>query len=115
MSLASLWKKSFPRSASPSAVGPSAEQLVARARTLHAEGRFLEAVESAERALTRRELEVGERDPSLVPYLLTLAGLLYLTSGWNVARPHYERAERLRAPRPAAARVRRAELAARPV
>lgn len=113
MSFASLWKKSSSRSAPPATAGPSAEQLVARARTLHAEGRFLEAVESAERALARHELEVGERDPSLVPYLLTLAGLLYLTAGWNVARSHYERAERLRGPRPSP-RVRAAELSASP-
>jgi hypothetical protein len=109
MSFASFWKKS---PAVAPAAGPSAEQLIARARTLHAESRFVEAVETAERALARREAETGERDPSLVPYLLTLAGLLYLTAGWNAARPHYERAERLRGPRPAPGR--RAGLAASP-
>lgn len=101
MSFASFWKKS--PSPAPAA-GPSAEQLIARARNLHAESRFVEAAQAAERALARRQADVGERDPSLVPYLLTLAGLLYLTAGWNVARPHYERAERLRGPRPAPAR-----------
>jgi hypothetical protein len=108
MSFASFWKKS----PAPDA-GPSAEQLLARARTLHAEARFVEAVATAERALARREAEADERDPSLVPYLLTLAGLLYLTAGWNVARPHYERAERLRGSRPAPRR-RGGELAASP-
>jgi hypothetical protein len=99
MSFASFWKSSSSRPLAPAA-GPSAEELIARARTLHAESRFVEAVETAERALARQEAETGERDPSLVPYLLTLAGLLYLTAGWNAARPHYERAERLRGPRP---------------
>jgi hypothetical protein len=108
MSFASFWKKS-----PAPAAGPSAEQLVARARALHAEARFVEAVETAERALARREAEAGPHDPSLVPYLLTLAGLLYLTAGWNVARAHYERAERLRGPRPAPG-IRRPGLVANP-
>jgi len=108
MSFASFWKKS-----PAPAAGPSGEQLLARARALHAEARFVDAVETAERALARREAEAGERDPSLVPYLLTLAGLLYLTAGWNVARPHYERAERLRGPR-FAPRRRTGELVASP-
>src|SRR5690606_27449109 len=82
MSLASFWKPS-----PAPALDPSPEQLLARARTLHAEARFEEAVACAERALERREAENGARDPSRVPYLLTLAGLLYLTAGWNVARP----------------------------
>ena len=112
MSFASFWKQSSPRAAAPDA-GPSAGQLLDRARRLHAEARFAEAVEAAEQALAHREAEAGERDASLVPYLLTLAGLLYLTAGWNVARSHYERAERLRGPRPAPG-ARRTELAANP-
>jgi hypothetical protein len=86
----------------PTETAPS-EALLSRARELHAEGRFLDARELARLALERREAEVGAHDLSLVPFLLSYAGLLYLSISWNAGRPHYERAQRLRgafAPRP---------------
>ena len=61
-----------------------------------ADGAFTGGVEVARQALARREQEVGERDASLVPFLLTYAGLLYLTSGWSSGRPYYDRAQQLR-------------------
>lgn len=86
----------------PEPAGPGATDLLARAQTLHAEGRFVNGVELARQALARREQEVGERDASLVPFLLTYAGLLYLTSGWSAGRPYYDRAQQLRISPPAA-------------
>ncbi len=80
----------------PIETAPS-EALLARARELHADGRFLDAREIARLALERREAEVGAHDRSLVPFLLSYAGLLYLSISWNAGRPHYERAQRLRA------------------
>ena len=88
----------------PEPAGPPAAELLARAQGLHAEGRFVDGVEAARQALARREQEVGERDASLVPFLLTYAGLLYLTSGWSSGRPFYDRAQQLRLS-PAAARA----------
>ena len=76
--------------------GPLAAELLTQAQRLHAEGAFTGGVEVARRALARREQEVGDRDPSLVPFLLTYAGLLYLTSGWSSGRPYYDRAQQLR-------------------
>ena len=85
----SIFRRSAPE-------GPPAAELLARAQQLHADARFSDGVEAARRALARREQEVGESDPSLVPFLLTYAGLLYLTSGWSSGRPHYDRAQQLR-------------------
>ena len=89
----------------PSEVPPAAE-LLAKAQRLHAEGAFTGGVELARQALARREQEVGERDASLVPFLLTYAGLLYLTSGWSSGRPYYDRAQQLRVPPTAHAAAR---------
>ncbi len=79
---------------------PSAAELLAQARDHQKEGRLGEAESAAELALARHERLVGARDPSLVPYLLTCAGIAYQRHGWRVGRPFYDRAQALRGPAP---------------
>jgi hypothetical protein len=82
------------------AAGPSAAELLRRARTLQSEGKLAEAETLADQALDLQERAVGPKHASLVPYLLVEAGILFQRYGWGAGRPLYERAQALRGPLP---------------
>jgi hypothetical protein len=90
----------LPPSRNPDAAGASAPDLLARARELQSAGRLEEAETLADRALELQERAVGREHPSLVPFLLVGAGILFQRSGWAAGRPLYDRAQALRAAQP---------------
>jgi hypothetical protein len=88
-----LFRKSEP-------AGPSAAELLSRARELQSAGKLDQAETLADRALELQERSVGAKHPSLVPFLLVEAGILFQRYGWGAGRPRYERAQALRAEKP---------------
>jgi hypothetical protein len=88
--------------ADPAAAGeePCADQLLARAQEVRANGDLFTAQELAKQALQQGLRAHGERHPALVPFLLVYSGLLHQCLGWTAGRPFYDWAQRLRGSAP---------------